>query len=243
MPRYQRPGDRRSHVPVLLTVVGGSALIVAAVTGIWYATREKPGVDARIEPDSPPVIPNPKKTPRADRPEPKAPDATPRIAEPAKPPTFEEALARVAEEGKAIRAEFDAEYPQRVRLLTEDERYVVDKILSRKSDRRERFTAGDLRYLHDHKMAKWVWAHAVAWACADPVFEKAARYVWERSPKMRKTSALFEMAIQWGQSDRVSNLGLLQFIEAVEKKGRELTREELNLLIAFTGEEYYINRP
>lgn len=242
--------------------VGAAALfgvLVAAAAGLFFYLEserraEDRGRAQKAAPKPAPVpVPDPTKrpepgadpTPEPKRPPEQHPDLTPKVAL-APPPrrvvTLADALAAAKEEGEALRKQFAAELPDARRLLFEDELKVVDGILARKADSRERFTAADLAYLRRCGLEKWVRANAIRWSCADPEFGKIAGWVWERSPQARSSVAVVGMAAQWGEFDKVSQSNLRDALRRTEA-GEGCTEEERAAIILFAGAEYFDNRP
>ena len=110
--------------------------------------------------------------------------------------------------------------------------------MSRKNQARDSFTENELDTLRRHGFGKWLRAKAISWSHDDPSFHTAAGAVWNSSSRARDDGELTELAAKWGEMDRAGRLSLLQIIQAVENKSRELTSSEREAVINFAGDHH-----
>src|SRR5262249_38981231 len=118
-----------------------------------------------------------------------------------------------------------------------------EKLLARKNGGRDAYSDTDLDTLRRLGFGKWLRAQAVRWSQDDPAFKTTSEAVWGRSPNVRDDGLLTDLAARWGEMDRASRLRIFQLIKAVEARSRELSDDERDALVGFTGADYYANRP
>lgn len=167
----------------------------------------------------------------------------PEIAPLLSPYTLTDVKPQCLEEANRLMMEFEAEFPQKRKLLTAEELEKVETFIHWKTEDGN-FPRDWLQYLADHQAMKWVQATALRWAVrAD--FEKVGKWIWNRSPKSRNFYSMTELAMKWGLYDLVTRSTIHGIMDIVEGKrpGRELLADERNIVVLFAGEEYYLNRP
>jgi hypothetical protein len=153
------------------------------------------------------------------------------------------AFKRLPNDATALQQAADQEFDATADRLGLDELKQVQKIMGRKGASRDFFSDGDLATLRRHGFGTWVRAQAVRWSQDDPAFKTVVESIWERSPGVRESGELTELAVKWGEKDRGARMELLRIIQAVEAKSRELTPGERDTVIAFAGEDYLADRP
>lgn len=191
-----------------------------------------------------PKPPAPKQTAKSQDPgvqPPKEPEAQPEAkkTEEKKPLTLDDALAIVRKGAARYGKEFEAELPQKMKLLVPSERADVNAVLAQFSEPKRGELWGT-KTMREHGMAKWVWWRAVERSLDDPNFLRLAGRVWDKSHKMRDPDEIFDMAVKWGEMNRVEQSGLSSAFGRVER-GEGCTKGERDQLIYFAGEEWFAN--
>jgi hypothetical protein len=152
-------------------------------------------------------------------------------------PAFVAAFKRLPQDATALQRSADAEFDEAARMIGADELTQVRRIMARGGSR-DAYSESELAMLRRHGFGKWVRAQAVRWSHEDSAFESVVSSIWGRSSRARSESDMTELAVRWGEQDRSSRNQLLQLIQIVENKTRELTDDERSTIISFAGEEY-----
>ena len=153
------------------------------------------------------------------------------------------AFKRLPDDATALQRTADAEFDHVAQALGADELAQVQKIMSRGSGSRDDYSDSDLATLRRHGFGKWVRAQAIRWSAGDPAFETAVGSVWKRSGRGHDDGDLTELAVRWGEMNRSTRMKILDIIDAVEHKTRELTSSERDAISSFAGDDYLANRP
>ena len=102
----------------------------------------------------------------------------------------------------------------------------MKKILSRKGRSRDDYSDGDLAMLRRHGFDKWVRAVRSAGRMKTRRSNPRRSVVWKRAPHVREDGELTELAVRWSEMNRSGRTRILDMIDAVEQKTRELTTGE-----------------
>lgn len=217
--------SRRSDDDGPLATVFMLVLLIGAVGGaIWLSTRDQTvgdsrGLETRLDPGAGPES----------------------LKGGAGTQGFEEAFKHLPVDADAEQRRADEEYEGLAQSLDASRLAEVKKVMSRNGGSRDDYADADLAMLRSRGFDMWVRAREIRWSYEDPSFKPAARLVWNRAPRVRKDGELAELAVRWSEMNRSARTRMLDIIDAVEHKTRQLTASERDAINSFAGNDYLAN--
>ena len=220
-PPSRRSPDDNPFVSVFVLVV----LLGIATGAIWYATQEKvPAGNQQYS--GPPTDPKSHGQPG-----------------PGGPLQFVDAFKRLPDDATVLQRAADEEFDNVAKVLSSGDLATIEQIIAKKAASNGLFNDDEIAILRRHGLTRTIHARAARWAQDDPGFKTASGAVWGRSPQVRESGELTELAARWGEMSRMARLEMLQIIHAVESKSRDLSDKERAALTGFAGEDYLARRP